>query len=141
MEMGTAHIPTSNACVLCHGSGGEVKIVPAVLHPLEGWRRRLGCHGDVAHLPESMASTDEDDCVLCHKPTELPPPTYPHVADARLSCRTCHQSAEVGGLPIDHALRGDATCLLCHDLKVAPATGSGAPALPLPSGSGSDQAP
>lgn len=176
MPMGNAHIPTSNQCVLCHGSGGTVKAIPAILHPIEGWRRcltchtdeilgrkapghdgiaeeeclnchktaqtgpaitqphlRLGdqhcltCHGGVAHLPQTMASSAEADCVLCHKPADLPPPAYPHVADARLTCRSCHQSAEAGALPIDHALRSDEMCLLCHDLKF-----TGSTPLPLP---------
>jgi len=167
IEMGLAHIPTNNDCVLCHDANGYVglRVVPAILHPIEGWRRCvtchtnpdlgrtapghegiaeeeclnchktgeagpaitqphaalhdqacLDCHGSVAHLPSSMATTDQSDCVLCHKPAQLPPPTYPHAADAQLSCRTCHQSAQVGGLPIDHALRADRTCLLCHDI-------------------------
>jgi hypothetical protein len=168
MPMGNAHIPTTNACVLCHGAGGEVKTIPTILHPVEGWRRCLtchtdtnlgrlapghegiaegeclnchttgqtgpaitqphavlhdqhclDCHGSVAHLPTTMASSKETDCVLCHKPTTLPPPQYPHPENARLSCRSCHQSAEAGALPIDHALRTDSTCLLCHDIKVA----------------------
>lgn len=170
MQMGLAHIPTSNNCELCHVSGGKagLKVVPSILHPIEGWRRCLichtdeslgrvapghqgiaeeecqnchkvaqtgpaitqphaalhdqrclDCHGGVAHLPASMASTRQEDCVLCHKPATLPPPSYPHVANAPLTCRSCHQSSEVGGLPIDHALRGDATCLLCHDIKQA----------------------
>lgn len=176
MPMGLAHIPTSNACVLCHASGGEVKVVPAVLHPIEGWRRCavchtnesigrkapghegiaeeeclnchkvsqggpaitqphadlqdqrcLTCHGGVAHLPTSMASSDEADCVLCHKPAPLAPPAYPHAADAPLECRTCHQSPEVGGLPIDHALRADGTCLLCHTLTFKPGQTTSAP--------------
>lgn len=169
MQMGLAHIPTSAACVLCHegGGAGNVKVVPAVLHPIEGWRRCLtchtnpdlgrsapghegiaeeeclnchtaaqsgpaitqphaalhdqkclDCHGSVAHLPSSMASSREEDCVLCHKPATLPPPAYPHVADARVGCRECHQSGQVGGLPIDHALRSDASCLLCHEIKL-----------------------
>ena len=189
IAMGAAHIPTTNACVLCHGSGGQVKTVPAILHPIEGWRRCLTCHedenlgraapghegiaeeeclnchktaqtgpaitqphatlankacltchGSVAHLPATMASSKEGDCVLCHKPTSLPPPAYPHPADARLSCRTCHRSAEAGALPIDHALRADTTCLLCHEIALqAGAAGSplltvpGQSALPLPS--------
>lgn len=167
--MGDAHIPTTNACVLCHGAGGEVKVVPAMLHPVEGWRRCttchsdqnlgrkapghdgiaeeeclnchrvaeagppitrphsvlqtkgcLSCHGSFAHLPTSMASADENACVLCHKATELPPPAYPHAADNRLACSSCHRSPEVGGLPIDHAQRTDESCLLCHDVKLAP---------------------
>jgi hypothetical protein len=178
MQMGLAHIPTSNNCELCHVAGGKagLKLVPSILHPIEGWRRCvtchtdeslgrtapghegiaeeecrnchqvaptgpaitqphaalhdqrcLDCHGGVAHLPTSMATSEEGDCVLCHKPAELPPPTYPHVDDPPLTCRACHQSVEAGGLPIDHALRGDATCLLCHDIKqvAAPAPSGG----------------
>jgi hypothetical protein len=168
IAMGNAHIPTTNACVLCHGAGGEVKFVPAMLHPVEGWRRCttchnddslgrkapghdgiaeeeclnchkvaqsgpaitrphsvlqtqgcLTCHGTFAHLPASMASADEDTCVLCHKAAELQPPAYPHEADNRLECSSCHRSPEVGGLPIDHARRTDDQCLLCHDVKYA----------------------
>ena len=184
MAMGAAHIPTTNACVLCHGSGGEVKTIPAILHPVEGWRRcvtchddtELGrlapghdgiaeeeclnchkssqtgpaitrphaalakqqcltCHGSVAHLPATMASSKQSDCVLCHKPTTLPPPSYPHPENARLSCRTCHRSAEAGALPIDHALRTDTTCLLCHEIAVQ-AGASASPLLTVPGGSG-----
>jgi hypothetical protein len=182
MNMGLAHIPTNNDCVLCHdgADGVDIKVVPAILHPIEGWRRCvtchtdetlgraapghtgiaeeeclnchksgeagpaitqphaalqdqrcLTCHGSVAHLPSSMASSKETDCILCHKPTTLPPPAYPHPADARLSCRACHQSEQAGALPIDHALRTDDTCLLCHDIK---RTGD-APPVTLPSGS------
>jgi hypothetical protein len=190
MPMGNAHIPTSNACLLCHGAAGEVKTVPAILHPVEGWRRCstchtdenlgrtapghdgiaeeeclnchkvaqggpaitapharlqsqqcLSCHGGVAHLPSSMASSKETDCVLCHKPTELPPPAYPHAPDARLACSSCHRSPEAGGLPIDHALRKDETCLLCHDINIAAAAPTVVPPIGptfLPSG---DQLP
>jgi hypothetical protein len=178
MPMGNAHIPTTNVCILCHGAGGEVKTIPAILHPVEGWRRCitchtngalgrtapghdgiaeteclnchktaqtgpaitqphtalhdqhcLDCHGSVAHLPTSMASSKESSCVLCHKAAVLPPPSYPHVANARLSCRMCHQSAEVGALPIDHALRADTSCLLCHEIAIrASASPSDGPA-------------
>jgi hypothetical protein len=182
MPMGNAHIPTTDACLLCHGAAGEIKTVPAILHPIEGWRRCtvchtdetlgrtapghvgiaeaeclnchkvaeagpaitqphaqlqdqhcLDCHGGVAHLPSSMASTKESDCILCHKPTPLPPPQYPHAADARLACSECHRSPEVGNLPIDHANRTDDECLLCHDIKIGNViTGPGQSALPSP---------
>jgi hypothetical protein len=168
MEMGLAHIPTSNACVLCHATSGTatVKVIPAIGHPLEGWRQcaachtnaKLGrtapghdgigqaeclnchkvaqagpaitqphstlqgqhcleCHGSFAHLPTSMASRRESSCTLCHEPTALPPPEFNHARNDRLSCRDCHQSVEVGNLPIDHALRADDTCLLCHLIR------------------------
>lgn len=184
IAMGAAHIPTTNACVLCHGSGGQVKTIPAILHPVEGWRRCLTCHddenlgraapghdgiaeeeclnchktsqtgpaitrphaaladrqcltchGSVAHLPATMASSREADCVLCHKPATLPPPSYPHPADARISCRSCHRSAEAGALPIDHALRTDTTCLLCHEIALQ-AGASASPLLTVPGQSG-----
>ena len=167
MPMGSAHIPTTNACILCHETAGQVKAVPRMLHPVEGWRRCttchgnealgrtapghegiaeeeclnchrtapvgpaitrphaelqsqqcLACHGGVAHLPSSMATSNEDECVLCHEPAALSPPEYPHNPNPTLGCRSCHVSAEVGALPIDHALRSDETCLLCHDIKV-----------------------
>ncbi len=166
MPMGLAHIPTGNSCLLCHDTGGEagLKPVPAIGHPLEGWRTclvchtndRLGktapghegipekeclnchkvaqpgpaitqphsrlqdqhcldCHGSVAHLPTSMVGRKQDECWLCHKPTASPPPQRPH-PDVSRSCRDCHSSPEVGALPMDHALRADTTCVLCHDV-------------------------
>lgn len=181
LPMGLAHIPTNSACVLCHEAGGSasLKIVPALGHPLEGWRSCLVCHGDAtlarlapghdgiveteclnchrapaagvaitmphlalqdahcldchgsfAHLPTSMASRKETSCTLCHRPTTLPPPQYPHAAGMSTGCRSCHRSAEVGNLPIDHALRTDDTCLLCHDLKTAE-QGPGGSAVPV----------
>ncbi len=183
MPLGNAHIPTTNACVLCHTAGGDVKQPPVILHPIEGWRRCLtchtnealgrtapghegiaeteclnchktgqagpaitqphaalhdqhclDCHGSVAHLPSTMASSNEADCVLCHKPAALPPPAYPHAASVYVDCRSCHQSAEVGALPIDHARRTDDTCLLCHEINVA--TPSGPPVIIGPMSSG-----
>lgn len=167
MSMGPAHIPTSSSCLLCHETGGEagLKPIPALGHPIEGWRQcaachtgeRLGrtapghegipeeeclhchveakpgpaitqphselqdqhcldCHGDYIHLPGSHVGRNQTECWLCHKPQPLPPPEYPHDHDTRLTCRNCHQSEQVGLLPIDHALRDDTTCLLCHEI-------------------------
>lgn len=76
----------------------------------------LDCHGSVAHLPTSMVGRNENDCQLCHKPNPSPPPIKPHPDPANLKCRDCHQASDVGALPIDHALRGDDTCVLCHDI-------------------------
>jgi hypothetical protein len=185
MQMGLAHIPTSDACVLCHESGGSanIKVVPAIGHPLEGWRRcaachtgdRLGatapghagipeteclnchkvapmgpaitqphsrlqdqkcldCHGSYAHLPSSMVGKNPSDCTLCHKPTALPPPAYPHSPEAMtsLNCKSCHQSVEVGALPMTHALYTDSMCLLCHEIKTA-GTAPGSPGSPAAS--------
>ncbi len=187
IPMGLAHIPTTNDCLLCHETGGEggLKPIPALGHPLEGWRacgtchiegelgrqapghdgipeeeclnchrvavegpaitqphmqiqdqHCLDCHGSYAHLPTSMVGRHQDECWLCHKPTAYPPPEVRHVHEATTQCRNCHQSAQVGGLPIDHALRSDETCVLCHDIKIAE---SGPSALPSDAPSPSPQ--
>ncbi len=172
MQMGLAHIPTSNSCLLCHESGGSsgVKVIPAIGHPLEGWgacltchtddklgrnapghkdvaetecafchkvaqdgppitqahaeldRHCLDCHGSVAHLPSSMVTRNQDECWLCHKPNPAPPPVRPHPEPGQLTCRACHQAADAGALPIDHALRADSSCLLCHDIRATPSS-------------------
>jgi len=180
MQMGLAHIPTSNSCLLCHekGGAGDLKPIPAIGHQLEGWtacatchtddtlgRRAPGhagiveseclnchkvaadgpaitqahadlqkpcldCHGTVAHLPSSMVGRNQDECWLCHKPNPAPPPTKPHPDPQNLTCRSCHKSSEAGGLPIDHALRADTTCTLCHDVAAKPRASGGATPLP-----------
>jgi hypothetical protein len=167
MEMGLAHIPTSNSCLLCHTEGGEagLKPIPALGHPVEGWSacltchtgEKLGrnapghdgipeteclnchkvapdgpmitqahadlgqpcldCHGTFAHLPTSMVGRNQDECWLCHKPNPSPPPLKPHPDPVGKTCRECHQSVDVGALPIDHALRPDETCVLCHNVQ------------------------
>jgi hypothetical protein len=187
MQMGLAHIPTSNDCLLCHVSGGSaaIKAIPAIGHPLAGWtacltchtddklgrqapghsgiaetectschkeaqagpaitqahanlnRPCLDCHGSVAHLPTSMVGRNQDECWLCHKPNPSPPPIKPHPDPQNLTCRSCHQSTDAGALPIDHALRGDETCVLCHDIgggaSASPATGASTTVTPAPS--------
>lgn len=79
----------------------------------------LECHGGVAHLPSSMVGRNQDECWLCHKPAPSPPPLEPHPDNPDLTCRSCHQAANVGALPIDHALRSDSTCVLCHQVNPA----------------------
>jgi hypothetical protein len=178
MQMGLAHIPTSNSCLLCHETGGaaELKPIPAIGHQLEGWtacatchtnealgrkapghsgiaeseclnchktaqdgpaitqahatldQACLDCHGTVAHLPSSMVGRNQDECWLCHKPNPVPPPAKPHPDPQNLTCRSCHQSTEAGALPIDHVLRAEETCVLCHDIK--PAVASPQPSKP-----------
>lgn len=180
MQMGLAHIPTSNSCLLCHEKGGaaDLKPVPAIGHQLEGWtacltchtNESLGrqapghsgiaeseclnchkvaadgpaitqahadlqepcldCHGTVAHLPSSMVGRDQDECWLCHKPNPAPPPDKPHPDPQNLTCRSCHQSSQAGGLPIDHALREESTCTLCHNIAARPQASGGVTPLP-----------
>jgi hypothetical protein len=78
-----------------------------------------------------MVGRNQDECWLCHKPNPAPPPIKPHPDPQNLTCRSCHQSTQAGALPIDHALREESTCTLCHDINVKPDTSPGtAPASP-----------
>jgi hypothetical protein len=123
---GHAGIPQKE-CLNCH------KVAPpgpAITQPHSRLQDQhcLDCHGDVAHLPSSMVGRNQDECWLCHQPAASPPPQKPHPDTERLTCRSCHASPETGGLPIDHALRDDDTCKLCHDVPLpSPAPGSAKP--------------
>ncbi len=107
-----------NECTNCHK---PPPVGPAITQPHSRLQDQkcLDCHGSYAHLPTSMVGRNQDECWLCHKPTASPPPTYPHPANIPQSCRSCHVASQAGNLPIDHALRADSTCLLCHDIKTA----------------------
>lgn len=102
-------------CVNCHKAAPPGPAITQAHSQLD--QPCLKCHGNVAHLPTSMVGRNQDECWLCHKPRPEPPPANPHPATLQLECRSCHRSTDVGGLPIDHALRADSTCLLCHDLR------------------------
>ena len=115
-------------CLNCHKEAPEGPPITQAHAELD--EACLDCHGDFAHLPTSMVGRNQDECWLCHKPNPSPPPQKPHPDRPDLTCRTCHQAADVGALPIDHALRSDDGCVLCHDVgasRVSPA--------PLPSAS------
>ena len=112
-------------CLNCHKEAQEgppITQAHADLH-----EACLDCHGDFAHLPTSMVGRNQDECWLCHKPNPSPPPQKPHPDRPDLTCRTCHQAADVGALPIDHALRADDSCVLCHDVGASKASPSAAP--------------
>jgi hypothetical protein len=132
--LGHTNIPEEE-CLNCHKLPPEG---PSITQPHSRLQNQqcLDCHGTYAHLPTSMVGRNQDECWLCHKPTELPPPEYPHEPGPALGCRECHQSAQTGGLPIDHARRENSTCLLCHDIKsTGPIPAVTPTLLPFPSAS------
>ncbi len=71
MQMGLAHIPTSNSCLLCHEKGGaaDLKPIPAIGHQLEGWTACLTCHTDetLGRKAPGHAGIAESECLNCHK--------------------------------------------------------------------------
>jgi hypothetical protein len=117
MTMGLAHIPTNSPCILCHEGGGSaaLKVIPAITHPLEGWRQCLSCHTrDTLDLEapghEGIAETE---CLNCHKEA-VPGPaiTQPHAALQDQHCLDCHGS--VSHLPSSMATMKESECTWCH---------------------------
>jgi hypothetical protein len=121
IAMGNAHIPTTNACILCHGAGGEVKTVPAILHPVEGWRRCTTCHQDqeLGRIAPGHDGITEEECLNCHKTAQTGPAiTQPHAALHDQQCLDCHGS--VAHLPATMASTKQSDCTLCHRAATLP---------------------
>jgi hypothetical protein len=117
MEMGLAHIPTSNSCLLCHEAAGEAGLrpIPALGHPLEGWRTCAACHtGDrLGRTAPGHAGIPQEECLNCHK-VALPGPaiTQPHSRLQDQHCLDCH--GDFAHLPTSMASRDEDQCTLCH---------------------------
>jgi hypothetical protein len=117
MQMGLAHIPTSNACVLCHESGGSagLKTIPALGHELEGWRQCNVCHTneELGRKAPGHAGIAESECLNCHKIAQPGPAiTQPHSVLQDQLCLDCHGS--FAHLPSSMASRNENSCTLCH---------------------------
>jgi len=123
MSMGPAHIPTSSSCLLCHETGGDagLKPVPAIGHPLEGWRQCAACHtgerlGQTAPGHEGIP---EEECLSCHvEAKEGPAITQPHATIEDQHCLDCH--GDYVHLPDSHVGRDQAECWLCHKPQELP---------------------
>lgn len=123
MSMGLAHIPTSNACVLCHEGGGSagLKVVPALGHPLDGWRQCLACHTDekLGRVAPGHDGIAETECLNCHKVAQPGPAiTQPHSKLQDQHCLDCH--GDYAHLPSSMASRKETTCTLCHKPTTLP---------------------
>jgi hypothetical protein len=123
MSMGLAHIPTSNSCLLCHESGGSagLKPVPAIGHPLEGWRRCATCHTDesLGRTAPGHTGIPEEECLNCHRVAPTGPAiTRPHSLLADQKCLDCHGS--YAHLPSSMVGRNEDECWLCHQATDLP---------------------
>jgi hypothetical protein len=123
MTMGLAHIPTNSPCVLCHESGGTaaLKVIPAIAHPLEGWRQCTACHTneDLGLRAPGHTGIAETECLKCHKEAvEGPPITQPHAALQDQHCLDCHGS--VAHLPSTMASMNESSCTWCHKPTTLP---------------------
>ena len=117
MTMGLAHIPTNSPCILCHEGGGSggLKIIPAITHPLEGWRLCLSCHTEATLNLQAPGHQGiaETECLNCHKEA-VPGPaiTQPHAQLQDQHCLDCHGS--VSHLPSTMATMKESECTWCH---------------------------
>jgi len=116
-EMGLAHIPTNAACELCHTGGGSsgLKAVPALGHPIEGWRACLTCHTDeeLGQTAPGHAGIPETECLSCHRERNASVAiTQPHSRFQDQQCLDCH--GEVAHLPTTMEGRDPTQCSACH---------------------------
>ncbi|HYM83055.1 MAG TPA: hypothetical protein VEY67_02745 [Candidatus Dormibacteraeota bacterium] len=123
MTMGLAHIPTNSPCVLCHESGGSsgLKVIPAITHPLEGWRQCLSCHSrETLDLQApGHVGIAETECLNCHKEAvEGPAITQPHAQLQDQKCLHCHGA--VAHLPSSMASMKETECTWCHKPTTLP---------------------
>ena len=117
MPMGLAHIPTSSACTLCHENGGSagIKVIPAIGHELEGWRRCTVCHTNdkLGRTAPGHVGIAESECLNCHKVAQAGPAiTQPHSLLQDQRCLDCHGT--FAHLPSSMASRHEDSCTLCH---------------------------
>jgi hypothetical protein len=123
VPMGLAHIPTGSSCLLCHDTGGEagLKPVPALGHPLEGWRDCVVCHTNdrLGQSAPGHQGIPQRECVNCHKiAPEGPAITQPHSRLQDQMCLDCH--GDVAHLPSSMVGKNEEDCWLCHKPTASP---------------------
>ena len=113
MEIAT---PADSDCAGCHQASGliEVKDVPAMAHPVQGWSDCTACHADDRLVKTAPGHTGihRDLCLACHREPEpgasaLPRPH--HVVEGK-ACIACHGSSA----PLPTGMAGRTDCWLCH---------------------------
>lgn len=120
MQMGLAHIPTSNSCLLCHDQGGQVKAIPPLGHPLAGWTECLVCHTneDLGRKAPGHDGIAQSECLNCHKEAPQGPTITQAHANLNKPCLDCHGS--VAHLPSSMVGRNQDQCFLCHKPLASP---------------------
>jgi hypothetical protein len=109
-------IPANANCAGCHvaADGSIGTHIPAIGHPLEGWRVCTACHAPARLVTTAPGHTGihEDQCLVCHTKTTPLPPARPHAPTRNKGCFDCHGTT--APLPADMSHRDDTTCWLCH---------------------------
>jgi hypothetical protein len=119
LVMAWIDLPPNADCAACHMTEGGVGLrdIPKLAHPLQGWTDCTACHANdrLVTTAPGHAGIHATDCLMCHEPTDLPPPlSRPHRELQNQDCLDCHGKAEP--LPDDMAHRPQSVCWLCHRL-------------------------
>ena len=117
-------MPLQGDCLACHQTTTGIGLVPvpALGHPLAGWRDCTACHAPerLVQTAPGHTSLHRDQCLLCHTHATPAAPSRPHSSAVTTDCLACHGTS--APLPGTMVGRDDATCWLCH--RASPATGS-----------------
>jgi hypothetical protein len=138
---GQVRMPDTATCSACHVStAGTVGVnpIPAIAHPVDGWRQCTACHASDRLVKTAPGHTGihAEECLVCHTKStaSAPPPKHPAMPNA--DCLFCH--GKTAPLPHDMATRASTLCWLCHHTPAgspSPETQRGAvsvqPAWPL----------
>lgn len=153
-------MPPGTDCAACHYSatgGVEVKPIPYLGHPLQGFEDCTACHNPTGLVKTAPGHSGlhANECLICHQEnpnltsmSQIPMRPEHMTGEA---CTDCHNPSQHGPLPSNMANRGD-NCWICHNgpefqyLFNSPSPGAsqaaqaGSPT-PSPSPSGSPQPP
>jgi hypothetical protein len=109
-------IAANSDCAGCHQAGGiiEIKNVPAMAHPLQGWSDCTACHADdrLVRTAPGHNGIHRELCLACHQepgPGSSALPRPHHVVEGQ-ACIACHGS----NAPLPSDMEGRSNCWLCH---------------------------
>jgi hypothetical protein len=116
-------IPANADCGACHTistSGVDVKPIPYLGHPLQGFADCTACHNPTGLVKTAPghSSIHANECLICHQEnpnltsmSQIPMRPEHMTGEA---CTNCHNPSQHAPLPSAMANRGD-NCWICHN--------------------------
>jgi len=106
------HIPTGNACELCHSNQ---RWVPATFDHTGISNNCFSCHnGTTATGKHPNHIPTNNECELCHTSNGWTPATFDHVNVTPGTCSSCHNGVISTGMSIGH-FSTTLSCDRCHN--------------------------
>jgi hypothetical protein len=111
-----AAMPLTGDCLGCHetSDGIGTKPIPALAHPLDGWRDCTACHAAdrLVKTAPGHSGIHADECLNCHVATTAAAPARPHPDHSNAACLECHGTK--APLPVSMTAKPEAACWVCH---------------------------